>query len=140
MIFDPTTERGARALERLATERVGWLTTITAAGQPQTMPIWFLWADGELLIYSDRRARRNPNVAAHPRVSFHLDDRPGDFGVVIEGEARIDPDAPGVPDHPAYLGKYGPVIDADYGGPVAFSGTYSSVIRITPTRAVVFQG
>jgi PPOX class probable F420-dependent enzyme len=140
VIFDPTTERGARALARLATERVAWLTTVTATGQPQTMPIWFLWADGELLVYSDRRARRNANVAASPRVSVHLDDRPGDYGVAIEGEARIDPDAPGVPDNPAYLEKYGSWIDASYGGPVVFSGTYSVPIRITPTRAVIFQG
>jgi PPOX class probable F420-dependent enzyme len=140
LIFDPTTERGARARERLATERVAWLTTVTADGQPQTMPIWFLWANGELLIYSDRRARRNANIEANPRVSLHLDDRPGDIGVVIEGEAGIDHDAPGVPDNPAYLTKYGSVIDADYGGPAAFSRTYAIPIRITPTRAVTFQG
>jgi PPOX class probable F420-dependent enzyme len=140
VIFDATTERGARALVRLATERVAWLTTVTPAGQPQTMPVWFLWADGEVLIYSDHRARRNPNVAGNPKVSLHLDDRPGDFGVVIEGEARIDPDAPGVPDNPGYLQKYGLVIDASYGGPSVFSETYSVPIRITPMRAVVFRG
>jgi len=140
VIFDATTERGARALARLETERVAWLTTVAPAGQPQTMPVWFLWADGEVLIYSDRRAHRNRNVAANLKVSLHLDDRPGDVDVVIEGEARLDPDAPGVPDNPAYLQKYGPVIDASYGGPSAFSQTYSVPIRIMPTRAVVFQG
>jgi PPOX class probable F420-dependent enzyme len=140
VIFDPSLERGAHALARLATEKVAWLTTVTAAGQPQSMPIWFLWSDGELLVYSDHRARRIPNIAANPKVSLHLDDRPGDFGVVIEGDARIDPDAPGVPDNPGYLQKYGRVIDASYGGPSVFSQTYSVPIRITPTRAVVFRG
>jgi len=53
---------------------------------------------------------------------------------------RIDPDTPGVPDNAGYLQKYGLVIDASYGGPSAFSQTYSVPIRIMPTRAVVFQG
>ena len=136
MIFDPTTEHGARAQARLATEKVAWLTTVTAAGQPQSMPIWFLWSDGELLVYSDRRARRNANVAANPKVSVHLADRAGDDIVVIEGEALIDPDQPAVPDNPAYLEKYGASIDATLGGAAQMAETYSVAIRIRPTRGI----
>lgn len=136
MIFDSTTERGAHALERLTTEKVAWLTTVTAAGQPQTMPVWFLWSDGELLVYSDHRARRNVNLAANPKVSFHLADVAGDDVVVVEGDARIDPDVPGVPDNPAYLAKYGPSIDATLGGPTKMAETYSVPIRILPTRGI----
>ena len=136
MIFDPTTEHGARAQARLATEKVAWLTTVTAAGQPQSMPVWFLWSDGELLVYSDRRARRNANVAANPKVSIHLADRAGDDIVVIEGEALIDPDQPAVPDNPAYLAKYGASIDATLGGPAQMAETYSVAIRIRPTRGI----
>ena len=43
MAIDPATKIGARALERLATDRIAWLTTVDADGQPQSMPIWFLW-------------------------------------------------------------------------------------------------
>ena len=136
MIFDPTTERGAHALARLATEKVAWLTTVTSAGQPQTMPIWFLWSDEELLVYSDRRARRNANMVANPKVSFHLTDDAGGDIVVIEGEGRIDPDVPGVPDNPAYLAKYGSSIDATLGGPARMAETYSVAIRIRPTRGI----
>ena len=136
MIFDPTTERGADALARLAAEKVAWLTTVTASGQPQSMPIWFLWSDGELLVYSDRRARRNANVAANPKVSVHLADRAGDDIVVIEGEALIDPDQPAVPDNPAYLEKYGASIDATLGGAAQMAETYSVAIRIRPTRGI----
>ena len=31
---------------RLREEEVAWLTTVRSSGQPQSVPIWFLW-DGE---------------------------------------------------------------------------------------------
>ena len=79
---------------------IGWLTTVTPEGQPQTFPIWFLWEDGEALIYSDRRAKRNGNIAANPRVSLHLnDDGSGGDVVIVEGEARVDDTTPPVTEH-----------------------------------------
>lgn len=139
MIFDTTTERGAHAMGRLQNDRVAWLTTVTAAGQPQTMPIWFLLTDGELLVYSDHRARRNANIADNPNVSFHLaDDGAGGDIVVVEGEARIDPDYPPVPENPAYLAKYGTPIDAQLGGPARMAEVYSLAILIAPTRGIAF--
>ncbi len=141
MIFDPDNERGARALERLRNDRIAWLTTVTLAGQPQTMPIWFLWADGELLVYSHRRARRNANIAANPKVSFHLsDDGTGGDIVMLEGEARIDPDYPRAPENPAYLERYIEWIDRDLGGPAEFGKNYNLPLRIVPTRGVSFAG
>ncbi|MEO7664162.1 MAG: pyridoxamine 5'-phosphate oxidase family protein, partial [Candidatus Limnocylindrales bacterium] len=74
MIFDPETESGAHALDRLAIDMVGWLTTVSPKGQPQSTPVWFIWVDGELLVYGDHRALRNRNIEANPRVSFHLAD------------------------------------------------------------------
>jgi hypothetical protein len=66
--LDPATEGGAKALRRLETELMGWLTTVNPGGQPQSSPIWFLWRDGEVVIYSHRRAPRNDNVVANARV------------------------------------------------------------------------
>jgi PPOX class probable F420-dependent enzyme len=141
VIFDETDPQGAHALERLANDKIGWLTTVTPGGQPQTMPIWFLWQDGELLVYGDYRARRNVNLATNPRVSLHLSDNgEGDDIVVVEGEARIDPDYPQVGDNPAYLAKYGAWIDQHLGGPAKMAQTYSMPIRISPTRGLSFGG
>ena len=67
MVFDTGSDTDRHALERLQTDMIGWLTTVRADGQPQTFPIWFLWDGEEALIYSDRRARRNANIAANPR-------------------------------------------------------------------------
>lgn len=141
MIFDPSDKGGAHALERLATDKIGWLTTVTQDGQPQTMPIWFLWADGELLIYGDHRAKRNANLAANPKVAFHLNDNgQGGDVVVIQGEARIDPDYPQVGDNPAYLAKYGEWIDLYLAGPSGMGQVYNVPILITPTRGIAFPG
>lgn len=141
MIFDADNERGAHALDRLAKDKIGWLTTVTPAGQPQSMPIWFLWLDGDILIYGDHRAKRNANLASNPKVTLHLNDD-GDGGdiVVIEGEARIDPDQPAIPDNAPYLAKYGHWIDASLGGPARMAETYSVPIVITPTRGTAFPG
>jgi PPOX class probable F420-dependent enzyme len=141
VILDPTTVSGRHARDRLQSAVVAWLTTVTADGQPQTLPIWFVWQDEEIVMYSDHRAKRNRNVEANPKVSFHLsDEREGRDIVTIEGDARIDPDYPPPGEHRAYLAKYGGRIDASFGGPAQFGQTYSVPIRIRPTRAVVFSG
>jgi PPOX class probable F420-dependent enzyme len=136
MAFDDRTAAGRHALQRLDEDRIAWLSTVTPEGQPQTFPIWFLWEDGEILIYSDQRARRNENIARNPRVSFHLaDDGSGGDLVVIEGEAWIASDSPPLTDHPAYLAKYGAWIDEQLGGPAAMAARYNVPIRIRPTRS-----
>ncbi len=148
MILDPAKPAHARALERLAGERIAWLTTVTPEGQPQTMPIWFLWRPpsegdpegaGEILVYGDRRARRNRNLESNDRVSLALrtDDHGADV-VVIEGRATMDPDYPQVYDNPAYLAKYGESIDRSLGGAQRMAETYDVPIRIRPTRVIAY--
>lgn len=141
MVFDGGGPGDARARERLATDRIGWLTTVTPSGQPQSMPVWFLWADDEILVFSDHRARRNRNIAANPKVAFHLGSNEGGGDiVVVEGEARIDHAVPGVVGHAAYLAKYGDWIDAHLGGPAKMAETYNVPILIRPVRGLAFGG
>ncbi len=141
MIFDRNDKNGARALERLANDKIAWLTTVTPAGQPQSTPVWFLWLKGEILVYGDHRALRNRNIEANPRVSFHLaDDGSGGDIVAIQGTARVEPEYLAVPDNPAYLEKYGAWIDSGLGGPDRMAQTYSMPILISPTRGTAFEG
>ncbi len=139
MVFDSGSEADAHALERLRADMIGWLTTVTPAGQPQTFPIWFLWEDGEALIYSDRRAKRLLNIRANPRVSLHLDDdgKGGDV-VIVEGEARVDDTTPPLPEHTAYLAKYGAWITEQLGSPEEMATIYNVPLRIRPTRGLAF--
>jgi PPOX class probable F420-dependent enzyme len=139
MIFSSGSDADRHALERLAADPIGWLATVTPGGQPQTLPIWFLWQDGEIMLYSDHRAKRNANIAANPCVSLHLsDDGKGGDIVFVEGTARIDPDAPTLMDDPGYLGKYADLIRETFGTPEAMYEVYNVVIRITPTRGRAF--
>jgi PPOX class probable F420-dependent enzyme len=134
-VIDPTDTKGAHALERLSRELIGWLTTITRAGQPQSMPIWFLWLDGEILFYSRAGAIRNRNLESNRRVAFHLnDDGRGDDLISIDGEARFDPDAPAGKDNPTYLAKYKGLLDEYTWTPEYFTEHYPHAVRIRPTR------
>lgn len=145
MIIDPSRAEHARLIERLATERVAWLTTVTPEGQPQTMPVWFTWVpseaggDAEILVYGDHRARRNHNLESNDRVSLALrTDEHGGEVHVIEGRAAIDPDFPPPGEHATFMAKYGPRINASFGGPAQFGQTYSVAIRIRPTRLIAY--
>ena len=134
-MIDPTDPKGAHALERLERERTAWLTTVTPDGRPQTMPVWFLWEDGSILVYSFRTAVRNRNVAANPHVTFVLNtDDEGEDLVIIEADAVLAPDFPQGKDYPPYLVKYRALIDENEWTPEEFSTDYSHPIRITPTR------
>ena len=133
--LDPSSAVGARTLERLASERMGWLTTVNPDGQPQSSPIWFLWADGEILIYSGKRAPRNDNIAERPLVGFNLNTDPaGEDVATMEGRARIDADGSLATANADYLAKYTAMLD-EYGWtPEYFAGEYPVVVRVTPTR------
>jgi len=135
MVFDSGSAKDAHALDRLDRDMIGWLTTVTPDGQPQTFPIWYLWEDGEALIYSDHRAKRNANIASNPRVSLHLaDDGSGGDLVVVEGEARVDPATPPVTEHAAYLAKYGAWIGDLLESAEAMAAVYNVPIRVRPVR------
>ena len=133
--LDPSTKAGARALERLAAEKIGWLTTVDPDGQPYSSAIWFLWDDGDIVVYSGKRAMRNANIETNQRVAFnlHTDAGGGDY-VAMEGTAQLDTATPPSSANPPYLEKYQHMIE-DYGWDNAyFDREYPVAIRVTPTR------
>ena len=133
--LDPSTKGGARALERLTTDKIGWLTTVNAEGQPQSSPIWFLWTGDEIFLYSHKTAKRKANIEANPHVSFNLNtDVDGGDVVTIEGTARLDTAAPRYSEHRAYVARYAGWLK-DYGWePEYFEREYPHAVRVTPTR------
>jgi len=138
-MIDTSTRAGARAAERLGRELIGWLTTVNAEGQPQASPVWFLWEDGEILVYSRPTARRMANLRANPRVSFNLDSgRQGGHIVTLEGEARVVPGAPLAHEVPAYLEKYRAAIAAEDWTPEGMGTDYSVALRIRITRVRIW--
>jgi PPOX class probable F420-dependent enzyme len=123
---------------RLASEPIGWLTTVNPDGQPQSSPVWFFWDGGSLWVRSQPRAGKVRNVEANPGVAFHLaDDGHGGAIVTIEGRASVD-DEPGEL-LGAHLAKYEEAIrTALQTTPDQLAADYSTTIRITPTRARVW--
>jgi PPOX class probable F420-dependent enzyme len=136
-VIDRSSPKGAAVLERLATDPIGWLTTVTPSGQPQSMPVWFLWERGEILFFSFRTAARNRNLRANPQVSFHLGDRSGGEVVSIEGEARFDSDATPAGRYPPYVAKYGDRIQQGGWTADSFDADYPHAVRIRPTRVTI---
>jgi PPOX class probable F420-dependent enzyme len=132
--LDEADPQAKTAIERLQDERAGWLTTVASDGTPQSSPIWFIWNDGDLYLYS-RRSPRVANVRQNPRVSFNLDgNRMGGRVVVLEGTAIIDEQAPPVHENEQYLEKYGPVMAERDWSPEWFAENYPVFIRVLPTR------
>jgi PPOX class probable F420-dependent enzyme len=129
-MIDFSSEFGAKALSRLKNEEGIWLTTVAADGTPQPNPVWFIWDDGSVLIYTQpgshkmRNLRRNPKVSLNFDAKLHYEDL-----VVLVGEVEIDgrvsADA-----KDAYLDKYREDIARLDMTPESFFQSYSTVLRV----------
>ena len=130
-MIDEGTEFGARVARHLREEVVVWMTTVTPAGAPLPMPVWFIWDDGtSVLMYSQPGARVR-NIEANPRVTLNFsgDGRGGDI-VVLSGTATIDADVPPVDRSPEYRAKYDDWIPRTGLTHEAFAQRYSVPVRI----------
>jgi PPOX class probable F420-dependent enzyme len=120
--------------DRLARELIVWLTTVRSDGQPQSVPVWFVWDGRSFLIYSQRDKPKLRNMARNPRVSLHLrgTEDGGDI-VTIEGTAERASEAQPADRVEPYVFKYRRLIE-EYGWtPASFAEDYSEPVRITPT-------
>ncbi len=131
---DFTTDFGKRALDRLQTEPVIWLTTVDANGQPLPSPLWFLWQDDAVLIYSQPKApkvraiRQNGAVALNFNTTYH-----GDNMVVFRGVAEVVQPSPPANGNAAYIAKYREGLKSYGATPEEFAADYSQLIRVELT-------
>ena len=138
-MLDPSSKGHAHAERRLRSEAVVWLTTVRADGQAQASPVWFLWDGETFLLYSQPDAQKVRNLAANPKVALHLDDDgSGGDVVTVEGTATVEPDTPRADRVAGYLTKYRAAIDALGYEPGPFARSYSTAIRVRPTRVRVW--
>ncbi len=134
-MLDTTTEAGGRAERRLREEKIAWLTTVRADGQPQSVPVWFLWDREAVLIYSQPGRQKLRNIERNPRVGLNLNSnaRGGDV-VRLEGAAEIVEGAPPANEVPPYVDKYRESITRIGLDEEGFARTYSVAVRVTPER------
>jgi PPOX class probable F420-dependent enzyme len=134
-MLDVTTEWGRHAEQRLRSNIIAWLTTVGSDGRPYTSPIWFLWDGNTILIFSQPQRQKIRNLRKNPRVTLALDDtKQGEDVVIVEGTAELldDPEISVI--LPAYVAKYGTLIQNMEWTPEAMAADYSLGIRVTPTK------
>lgn len=134
-MLDTTTEAGACADERLREEKIAWLTTVRSDGQPQSVPVWFLWDGESFLIYSQSDRQKLKNIGRNPRVGLHLNSnvRGGDV-VRVEGVAEILDGFPPATEVGEYVEKYRESIARIGFDPEGFARAYPVALRVTPER------
>lgn len=128
-------ELGLRVARHLRDEVVVWLTTVTPAGAPLPMPVWFHWDGGDEVVMYSRPSARVRNIEANPQVTLNFagDGGGGDI-VVLSGEATLDHDGPGADQDRDYLAKYDEHITRIGMTPETFAERYSVPVRILLSR------
>ena len=134
-VFGSIAEAGAWLSDALAEDLQGWLTTVDPDGTPHPTTVWF-YRDGEsIVVYSEPGKPKLRNIAANPRVSFHLNsDRYGERWAVMTGKAELLFSPTPLDAVPAYMQKYAEAFghwDLDV---PAITDAYDVAIRFTPSR------
>ena len=133
---DLPTDRRAHVDSRLQTNLMAWLTTVSPAGKPDAVPVWFLLRDDDtILVYSQPGKPKLRNVDANPNIALGLDVT--DIGrdvIRIEGTAVRVAEHPPADRVPEYVAKYVERIGAIFGTPERFAEAFSEAIVITPSR------
>jgi PPOX class probable F420-dependent enzyme len=133
--LDTSTDRGKHVERRLKEDTIAWLTTVRPSGQPDSVPVWFLWDGETLLVYSRPDQTKMQNLAANPKVTLTIDNTYGGGDVIrVEGTAEHVAGHPLAHEVPAYLEKYASGIERIGYDPQGFANSYSAAIRITPSR------
>jgi PPOX class probable F420-dependent enzyme len=134
-MLDVTTEWGKHAEQRLRSNIIAWLTTVGGDGRPYTVPVWFLWEGKTILIFSQPQKQKLRNIHKNARITLALDDtKQGDDVVIVEGTAELLNDPPVSVVLPAYVEKYGALIQSMGWTPESMAADYSQGIRVTPTK------
>lgn len=134
-LLDPSAPEQARAESRLRSDTVGWLSTVSADGVPQSTPVWFWWDGQSVLLFSQPHAPKVANIRQRSSVGFHLNsDEEGEDVFILEGDAEILADGQPAAEVSGYVEKYREGMAGLDMTPESFSELYSVPIRITPTR------
>lgn len=134
---------GPRASIESALERhdVVWLSSTRPDGRPHLVPVWFVWSDGLIVVFSKPGAQKVRNLLADPRAMVAIGERTADFDIeLIEAEAEV---APGSLDETArerFARKYEAALGRAASTVEEFAAVYSQSIRLRPTRWLGWGG
>ncbi|GCE04503.1 TIGR03667 family PPOX class F420-dependent oxidoreductase [Dictyobacter aurantiacus] len=136
MALDLTQAKDAHVDQRLKQELMMWLNSVRANGRPHTVPVWFLWHNNQVFIFSQPGKQKIRNVERNPYVTLSLDTRDGGGDIVIiEGEARLEQQQDAAMLQ-AYASKYAEQIKSMGWTFENMSKEYSQLISVTPTKFI----
>ena len=123
----------------LAVERTCRVASVAPDGTPHVTPLWFVWHEQCLWVYSLIRSKRWANLGANPSVSVVVDAGDGYLelrGVELVGNARPVGEQPRRGDPSPELEPVERAFSRKYGGGegMAYDGRHAW-LRITPQRA-----
>jgi PPOX class probable F420-dependent enzyme len=136
-MLDFNTKFGRFTKKHLKSEYFIWLTTVDSTGTPQPRPVWFIWENDTILIYSQAKAYKLKHIQNNPNVSLHFNsaDAQGEKRLIMfTGTAVIDKNTPPTNKLRAYTRKYKSGITNLNMTADQFAKEYSVAIRITPTN------
>ena len=141
MSIDFTSDFGKHALERLENEQTIWLTAVTPSGKPSPNPVWFLWHDEKVLIFSEPQVAKVKALLAHPDITLNFDaGEHGEDVVVFNGIADATEKDISPEQATAYLIKYRQGIETLGLTPESMIAQYSRAIEIELTKLRGFVG
>jgi PPOX class probable F420-dependent enzyme len=93
--------------DRMKTELIGWISTCNTNGDLHTVPVWFLYENNYVRIFTAPTSRKIKNLLENYAASFHLNG--GELGNVLSFSGRVelinyDPGSHFLPQ--PYLDKY----------------------------------
>lgn len=134
--FDTSTEFGARVARRLVEEKLVWLTTVATDGTPQPNPVWFMWNNGEFVIFSKPGQAKLRNIERSGRVSLNFEATDDEEQIAVFTGAAEIVDRTTIPQSllDAYAAKYARGMINIQLSREQYEAAYASVIRFTPEK------
>jgi PPOX class probable F420-dependent enzyme len=141
-LFDESRTEHRKALRKLEHDVIAWFITVNAQGEPHSVPVWFLWHEGRVIVLSEPDAEKVKHVRRGSPVLVHLEG--GRFGndvVVLNGTAEISERSAA-----EWLTDIGDVFNVKYAEGMEDSGAdtdaivakYSAVIIVHPTKLMAW--
>ncbi|HEX6290504.1 MAG TPA: TIGR03667 family PPOX class F420-dependent oxidoreductase [Herpetosiphonaceae bacterium] len=136
-MLDLNTSKGTHIAERLRTEPIIWLSTTRPDGRPHLVPVWFLWEDQTMLIFSKPDNQKIRNLRHNPSVMLALEAADqGEDVVLLEGRATLLDEPTSTLMSAAYVEKYAKLIARMQWKPEEMAAEYSQAIRVDLTRLI----
>ena len=126
--------------EFLKKVQVGVLSTVDSRGRPHSIPMWWLYEDGEFVMSTGIGSQKHKNIQNNENVMLVFDQRETPYyAVMVRGIARVETaHNTELIQHIArsYLGEEG--ANSYLSG--RSYGTESATIRVRPTRFIEYHG